>query len=87
MNTLALMYPQNHRAIASTREADSPFSSEVLLRTGCVVEYTAKLNPIDSDAAARQPAPPLIEAGSDVILTVYVRRCMLNPTRVRIVEV
>ena len=56
---------------------------EVLLRSACVVEYAAKL----ADSADRGANAPIIDEDSGVVLTVYVRRSRLNPTRVRIVEV
>ena len=64
-----------------TRRDPGP-SAEVLLRSACVVEYTVK--PHASDAPE---SGDVAESPDEVLLTVYVRRCLLNPTQVRIVEV
>ena len=56
---------------------------DVLLRSACIVEYAAKL----ADSTNRSANAAIIDEDSGVVLTVYVRRCRLNPTRVRIVEV
>ena len=72
----------------SNQAARSPLpetghSGEVLLRSACVVEYTVTPHPSEEPPDAREGT----ESPDDVLLTVYVRRCLLNPTQVRIIEV
>ena len=60
-------------------------ADQVLLRSACVVEYAAKLAPHTGNERGTDAV--VLDGDGEVLLTVYVRRCMLNPTRVRIVEV
>lgn len=55
------------------------FPQEAVLRSACVVEYSAGPGAPDGSDG--------LQGQEDVLLTVFVRRCLLHPTKVRIVEV
>ena len=77
--------PSSLCALSAPRQTTLP--PEVRLRTQCKVEYTIEASVRNRMGGASDGDSPGDEEREVVILSIFVPRCSLNPTQVRIVEV
>ena len=88
MNTSTCSLPPQSsslRALRASRQTTLP--PEVRLRTQCKVEYTIEASVRNRMGGASDGDSPGDEEREVVILSIFVPRCSLNPTQVRIIEV
>lgn len=71
------------RGLTADMHPSVPCTSSVLLRTVCVVEYTAQLKEFPAQDFGNEVDAATLD---EVRVTVYLPRCRLKPADVRIVE-